>query len=133
MVVMKVKKLIWYRTYGGYEGQEADLISTSALIGLVSLKFDGGTGMYTLDRNDKVALDLHVQNEGRRHDNAHASSAGASSAPTGPLQKRSQVSNSKLKLLKKTTAPKCLWQLEVDAKLPDLLPSDEATPNVRAL
>jgi hypothetical protein len=36
-------------TYGGYEGQEADLISTSAVIGLVSLKFDGGTGMYTLD------------------------------------------------------------------------------------
>jgi hypothetical protein len=28
--------------------------------------------MYTLNRNDKMALRLHVQNEGRYHDNALA-------------------------------------------------------------
>lgn len=69
-----------------YEGGEADLMFLEAVICLVSQIFDGEIGTYTLNREDKSALDNHIQSEGRCQHNALVRDACSSSAPTHTLQ-----------------------------------------------
>ena len=65
-------------TYGGFDGQERDMVSIDSVICLVSLTYDVQSGDYILAESDKITLDTFVKNETKRR--------GACKKSNRPLQ-----------------------------------------------